>query len=178
MMFMFEEKEVICTKRLFMRKPSIEYVDQFYNILKKEPVGKWLAKSRGMSKEEANDYIRNLILHWEQYNFGVWLLFNSETGKLLGHCGLRKIDETGQIEIMYLLDPEYWGNGYASEAAKASIQYAKEMMNVKRITARVKVANENSKKLLRNLGFIYTHEVDYSGRLLSYFELNTSSEEF
>ncbi len=46
-------------KRLFMRKPSIEYVDQFYNILlKKEPVGKWLAKSRGMSKEEANDYIR------------------------------------------------------------------------------------------------------------------------
>ena len=46
---------------------------------------------------------------------------------------------------MYLLDPEYWGNGYASEAAKASIQYAKEMMNVKRIIARVKVANENSK---------------------------------
>ena len=84
-----------------------------------------------MSKEEANDYIRNLILHWEQYNFGVWLLFNSETGKLLGHCGLRKVDETDEIEIMYLLDPEYWGNGYASEAAKASIQYAKEMMNEK-----------------------------------------------
>ncbi len=173
-MFMFEEKEVICTKRLFMRKPSIEYVDQFYNILKKEPVGKWLAKSRGMSKEEANDYIRNLILHWEQYNFGVWLLFNSETGKLLGHCGLRKVDETDEIEIMYLLDPEYWGNGYASEAAKASIQYAKEMMNEKRIIARVKVENENSKKLLRNLGFTYTHDVDHSGRLLSYFELKTS----
>ncbi|EOG8710404.1 TPA: GNAT family N-acetyltransferase [Bacillus paranthracis] len=171
---MFEEKEVICTKRLFMRKPSIEYVDQFYNILKKEPVGKWLAKSRGMSKEEANDYIRNLILHWEQYNFGVWLLFNSETGKLLGHCGLRKVDETDEIEIMYLLDPEYWGNGYASEAAKASIQYAKEMMNEKRIIARVKVENENSKKLLRNLGFTYTHDVDHSGRLLSYFELKTS----
>ncbi|CUB57026.1 Acetyltransferase (GNAT) family protein [Bacillus subtilis] len=75
---------------------------------------------------------------------------------------------------MYVLDPEYWGNGYASEAAKASIQYAKEMMNVKRIIARVKVANENSKKLLRNLGFTYTHDVDHSGRLLSYFELQTS----
>ena len=72
-----------------------------------------------------------LISHWEQYGFGVWLLVNRNTGELLGHCGLRKIDETGEIEIMYLLDPEYWGNGYASEAAKASIQYAKEMMNVK-----------------------------------------------
>lgn len=171
---MFEEKKVIHTKRLFMRKPLIEDVEQFYSILKEEAIGKWLAKSSGMSKEEAKDYVIQLISHWEQYDFGVWLLVNRNTGELLGHCGLRKIDETGEIEIMYLLDPEYWGNGYASEAAKASIQYAKEMMNVKRIIARVKVANENSKKLLRNLGFTYTHDVDHSGRLLSYFELQIS----
>lgn len=173
-MSMYEEKKVIHTKRLLMRKPTIEDVDQFYNILKKEAVGKWLAKSRGMSKEEVNDYIRQLISHWEQNDFGVWLLCNSETGKVLGHCGLRKVDETRETEIMYLLDPEYWGNGYASEAAQASIQYATEIMNLKRIIARVKEANENSKKLLRNLGFTYTHDVDHSGRLLSYFELKTS----
>ncbi|MCE7033762.1 GNAT family N-acetyltransferase [Bacillus cereus] len=171
---MFEEKKVIHTKRLFMRKPLIEDVEQFYSIIKEDAVGKWLAKSSGMSKEEAKDYVIQLISHWEQYDFGVWLLVNRNTDKLLGHCGLRKIDETGEIEIMYLLDPEYWGNGYASEAAKASIQYAKEMMNEKRIIARVKVENENSKKLLRNLGFTYTHDVDHSGRLLSYFELKTS----
>ncbi|PGK42318.1 GNAT family N-acetyltransferase [Bacillus anthracis] len=171
---MFEEKKVIHTKRLFMRKPLIEDVNQFYSILKEEAVGKWLAKSRGMSKEEVNDYIGQLISHWEQYDFGVWLLVNRNTGKLLGHCGLRKVNETGEIEIMYLLAPEYWGNGYASEAVEASIQYAIETMNVKRIIARVKVANENSKKLLRKLGFTYTHDVDHSGRLLSYFELHTS----
>lgn len=178
MMSMFEEEKVIYTKRLFMRKPIVEDINQFYNILKKDTVGKWLAKSRGMSKEETNDYIGKLILHWEQYDFGVWLLFNSETGKLLGHCGLRKVDETGAIEIMYLLDPEHWRNGYALEAAEASIKYAIETLNVTRIIARVKVANESSKKLLRKLGFIYTHEVNHSGRLLSYFELHTSSEEF
>ena len=175
---MFEEKKVIHTKRLLMRKPLIEDIDQFYSILKEEAVGKWLAKSRGMSKGEAKDYIIQLISHWEQYDFGVWLLVNRNTGELLGHCGLRKIDETGEIEIMYLLDPEHWRNGYALEAAEASIKYAIETLNVTRIIARVKVANESSKKLLRKLGFIYTHEVDHSGRLLSYFELHTSSKEF
>ncbi|MEH7030537.1 N-acetyltransferase, partial [Bacillus wiedmannii] len=40
---MFVEKKVIHTKRLFMRKPIIEDVDQFYSILKEEVVGKWLA---------------------------------------------------------------------------------------------------------------------------------------
>ncbi len=39
---MFEEKKVIHTKRLFMRKPLIEDVEQFYSILKEEVVGKWL----------------------------------------------------------------------------------------------------------------------------------------
>ncbi|KLA32049.1 GNAT family N-acetyltransferase [Bacillus cereus] len=174
---MFEEKKIIHTKRLFMRKPIIEDIDQFYSILKEEAVGKWLAKSREMSKGEANDYIMQLISHWEQYDFGVWLLVNRNTGKLLGHCGLRKVKEAGEIEIMYLLAPEYWGNGYASEAVEASIQYAIETMNVKRIIARVKIANENSKKLLRKLGFTYTHDVDHSGRLLSYFELHTSLDE-
>ncbi|CDN36308.1 unnamed protein product [Bacillus thuringiensis DB27] len=117
-MSMFEEEKVIYTKRLFMRKPIVEDIDQFYNILKKDTVGKWLAKSRGMSKEETNDYIGQLILHWEQYDFGVWLLFNSETGKLLGHCGLRKVDETGEIEIMYLLDPEHWRNGVCIRSSR------------------------------------------------------------
>ncbi|WP_049119516.1 GNAT family N-acetyltransferase, partial [Bacillus cereus] len=73
---------------------------------------------------------------------------NSKTGKLLGHCGLRTVEETGEIEIMYLLDPEHWRNGYALEAAEASIKYAIETLNVTRIIARVKVANESSKKLL------------------------------
>lgn len=177
MISMFENNNVIHTERLLMRKPIIEDVDQFYSILKEEAVGKWLAKSRGMSREEVNDYFRQLIKHWEQYDFGVWLLFNSETGKVLGHCGLRKIEETGEVEIMYLLAPEYWGNGYALEAVKASIQYAIETINVKRILARVKVANENSKKILRKLGFTYTHDVDHNGRLLSYFEFYTSLSE-
>ena len=43
---MFEEKKVIHTKRLFMRKPLIEDVEQFYSIIKEDAVGKWLAKSK------------------------------------------------------------------------------------------------------------------------------------
>ncbi|MFJ8353630.1 GNAT family N-acetyltransferase [Bacillus paramycoides] len=176
-MSVFVEGKVMRTKRLSMRRPNLEDVDQLYNILKKEAVGQWLAKSRGMSLDETKEYISQLILHWEQYNFGVWLLFKNETDQLLGHCGLRKVDETGETEIMYLLDPEHWGNGYAIEAVDATILYATEAMNLKRIIARVKIANENSKKLLRKQGFTYTFDVDHSGRLLSYFELCTYSNE-
>ncbi|KZD40128.1 Ribosomal-protein-alanine acetyltransferase [Bacillus cereus] len=63
-----------------------------------------------MSKEEENDYIGQLILHWGQYNLGVWLLFNSKIGKFLECCCLRKVNEACEIEIMYLFNPEYRGN--------------------------------------------------------------------
>ncbi|WP_373561162.1 GNAT family N-acetyltransferase [Bacillus cereus] len=55
----------------------------------------------------------------------------------------RKVDETDGIEIMYLLDPKYWGDGYASEVAKNSIQYAIELMCVKRIIGKVIIVNRD-----------------------------------
>ncbi|SCN36851.1 Protein of unknown function [Bacillus cytotoxicus] len=45
------------TKRLYMRRPSMENRDEFYEIVKQEEVGKWLAVARGMLREEAEQYI-------------------------------------------------------------------------------------------------------------------------
>jgi len=46
----------------------------------------------------------------DNYNLGVWLLFNSKIGKILGCFCLRKVNEACEIEIMYLFNPEYRGN--------------------------------------------------------------------
>ena len=92
-------------------------------IVKKDEVGKWLASSKGMTKEETKIYVEKFVNHWNQYGFGVWAILDNVTKKIIGHCGLRYIDEKEEdIEIMYLLDPECWGKGYATEAANASIQ--------------------------------------------------------
>lgn len=95
------------TKRLYMRKPSLEDIDDFYQIVKKSEVGKWLAISRGMSLEETEQYIRKFIDHWDKNAFGVWLIFNHITEEMMGHCGLRYIAGTKEVEIMYLLDPKF-----------------------------------------------------------------------
>ncbi|MED1597256.1 MULTISPECIES: GNAT family N-acetyltransferase [Bacillus] len=158
------------TKRLYMRKPRLEDVDAFYQIVKNNEVGKWLAISRGMSPEETEQYIGKFIAHWNEHNFGVWLIFNPITREMMGHCGLRYIDGTEDLEIMYLLDPKFWGKGYATEAAHASIQYAFHDLKVKKLTARIRIANEKSKNVLEKAGFKYTHDVDFDGHQLSYYE--------
>lgn len=106
------------------------------------------------------------------------MLFNSEIGKFLGYCGLRKVDEIGVIEIMYFFDLEYWRNGYVLEVVEVFIKYVIEILNVIRIIVRVKVVNESLKKFLWKFGFIYIYEVNYSGCLLLYFEFYILFEEF
>ncbi|KEK23103.1 GNAT family N-acetyltransferase [Bacillus gaemokensis] len=163
-------EKLIRTERLFMRKPSIEDIDEFYEIVKNNEVDKWLAVSRGMSREEAEQYVGKLIEHWNQNGFGVWLVFNTTTGEMMGHCGLRYIDGTKDVEIMYLLDLKFWGNGYATEAAQAAIQYAFHTMKINRLIARIRSANDKSKNVLEKSGFKYTQDVNHEGHQLSYYE--------
>lgn len=160
----------IRTERLLMRKPTLEDIDAFYQIVKSDEVGSWLAVSRGMSKKETEQYVRKFVENWNENGFGVWLLFHKTTRELIGHCGLRYVDRTKDVEIMYLLDTKHWGNGFATEAAKASIQYAFHDLKVQKLIARIKMENEKSKNVLEKIGFMYTHDVNYDGRQLSYYE--------
>ncbi|EOV9527087.1 GNAT family N-acetyltransferase [Bacillus cytotoxicus] len=153
-----------------MRRPSMENRDEFYEIVKQEEVGKWLAVARGMLREEAEQYIDQLISHWKQNGFGVWFLFHKISGELLGHCGLRYIDGTEEVEIMYLLNPKFWGKGYATEAAYAAIQYAIYDLKLTTLKARIKTENMKSRNLLEKIGFTYTHDRRKNGDILLHFE--------
>ncbi|EJS45436.1 hypothetical protein ICE_05618 [Bacillus cereus BAG1X1-2] len=170
------DEKTITTDRLYLRKISLEDIDDIYSIVKKDMVGTWLAASRGMTKEETKVYVEKFIDHWNQYGFGVWAVLNKCTGEIIGHCGLRYVDQKEEeVEIMYLLDPEFWGRGYATEAAIASIQYATNSMEIKKLIARIKITNDKSKKVLETLGFQYTYDKDYQGKRLSHYEIKLKS---
>ncbi|WP_459502959.1 GNAT family N-acetyltransferase [Bacillus sp. C1] len=169
-MLIHVDEKSIHTERLFMRQPTLENIDAFHQIVKHDEVGKWLAISRGMLREEARQYVGKVIEHWTENGFGVWFLFHKTTGELIGHCGLRYIDGTKEVEIMYLLDSKFWGHGYATEAVHASIQYAFQTLKVEKLIARIRSANDKSKNVLEKAGFQYTHNVDFDGRRLAYYE--------
>ncbi|GGB37948.1 N-acetyltransferase [Lentibacillus populi] len=162
----------INTKRILMRKLSTEDIKEFYEIVKKNDVGNWLGIGNGMSFKETEQYVNQIIKHWKQHNFGVWALINQSTDEIMGHCGLRYIDDTEDIEIIYLLDPKFWGKGYATEAGNAAIQFAFNSLKIHKLIARVRTNNSNSKKVIDKLGFKFIYDRDYNGRRLSYYELS------
>lgn len=75
------------------------------------------------------------------------------SGKLIGNCNIRKVSaDATNAEIGYEYDPDYWGQGYATEAARAVVAYGFDMMKVHHIWAHRVADNAGSLRVLEKLG--------------------------
>ncbi len=77
-----------------------------------------------------------------------------EDGGLIGNCGLRrKSDNDWEADIGYELDPRYWGQGYATEAACAMVSFGFRELGLDRISSWCLADNAASARVLERLGF-------------------------
>lgn len=76
------------------------------------------------------------------------------SGRLIGNCGIRrKPDNDWEADIGYELDPEFWGNGYATEAAQALVNHGFQELGLERISSWCIADNIASARVMERLGF-------------------------
>lgn len=96
-------------------------------------------------------YIENM---YGFYEYGMWLVFSKETGKLIGRAGLEH-DEMG-----YMIAPELWNQGYATEVCRFIIDYARENTDFEELYCRIDEKNTASVRLAQKLGFTNSGHMD------------------
>jgi [ribosomal protein S5]-alanine N-acetyltransferase len=90
----------------------------------------------------------------------------ADGGQLIGSCGLRvRNREYAQAEIGYALHPDFWGRGYATEAARLLLGFGFGELGLHRIYATCDPRNEASARVLRKLGMTYEGRLRESVRL-------------
>jgi [ribosomal protein S5]-alanine N-acetyltransferase len=92
--------------------------------------------------------------------FGRWAVILKETSSFIGWCGLKYIHEENETDVGYRFLPEYWGQGFAVETAKACISQGFEY-GLTRIVARVHKENVRSIRVSEKLGMIYEKDLLY-----------------
>jgi ribosomal-protein-alanine N-acetyltransferase len=97
-----------------------------------------------------------------KYSFAI---FSKETGDLIGWCGVGILDfSEPDKELYYLIGRDYWGHGYATEAASALISYVFEVIGLPRIYAKADSQNTASLRVFEKLGFVFERVLtDLSG---------------
>lgn len=96
--------------------------------------------------ENYSDYSRNGI--------GRWALIRKSDLQIIGWCGL-KLRADGQIDLGYRLYQRFWNHGYATEAAKACLDYGFKVKQFNVIIAEADVRNTASLRVINKLGFTF-----------------------
>ena len=89
---------------------------------------------------------------YEDYGYGPYGVVLRGQGTPIGICGLFRREELDEPDIGFATLPAYCGNGYAYEASKAVLEYARDKLGIPRLTAIVSPENEASVGLIRKLG--------------------------
>jgi len=114
-------------------------------------VRRFLFDGAALSGVEVAETIDESIGDFAARGFGVWLIeLGSATG-LIGTAGLRPLGSSG-LEIFYSLAPGAWGHGYATEAARAVVEYGLGPLGLPEVLAEVDEGNAASVAVVRRLG--------------------------
>ncbi|HEX9963607.1 MAG TPA: GNAT family N-acetyltransferase [Allosphingosinicella sp.] len=153
------------TPRLLLRDWREEDIEPFIRHLNVEPVMRWLGGVR--TREQQIGSVRERFMLWQEtLGFTFWAVERRSDGELLGFCGLKMADDPdspveGEYEIGWRLREDAWGQGYAREAAEASLDYAFGTLGVERVVALTVEGNSPSWGLMIRLGMTRRADLDY-----------------
>ena len=155
--------KVLETDRLIVRRLSPEDAAFIFQLLNEPSWLRFIGDKGVRTIEDARAYILNGPLEmYARLGFGLFLVELKEKGFSIGMCGLLKRDSLEDVDIGFAFLPEYWGRGYAYEAASAVMAYGGSALGLNRIVAITSVDNESSAKLLKKLGFRFEEMVKLS----------------
>jgi RimJ/RimL family protein N-acetyltransferase len=141
------------TPRLLLRELTAEDAPFIFQLLNEPSWLQFIGDKGVRTIEDAVQYILNgPVKSYAANGFGLWLVVLKEGNTPIGMCGLIKRPTLEDIDIGFAYLPEYVGQGYAYEAAAATLEYAKHTLSLKRILAITNPDNNRSIRLLEKLG--------------------------
>jgi RimJ/RimL family protein N-acetyltransferase len=118
-----------------------------------------------LTREQAEALMERLETHFDAHGFGFWALEEKSSGEFIGFAGIQHVsfaaDFTPAVEIGWRLRRKSWGQGYASEAARAALQYAFATLNLDRVVTFTAVQNLRSRAVMERLGMLYLREFEH-----------------
>ncbi|MGZ4187327.1 MAG: GNAT family N-acetyltransferase [Solirubrobacteraceae bacterium] len=150
------------TERLACGRPRVEDADELSGLMLHPDVLRttWFEPQPPTGSYVA-DKLAGDIKHWERYGFGPWLLRDRAGGELVGRGGLKHTTATGlhEVEIGWTIDPARWGEGLATELARASVQTAFDVLGLDEVIAYTAPDNVSSWRVMEKAGMEFDREI-------------------
>ena len=153
------------TERLILRGWREADREPFFRMCSDPAVMRWLGPLP--TREECDAGIDRLIACERDHGHTFWVVERKADGELLGFCGIKRVKDDGiepdpgTPEIGWRLRRDAWGQGYAKEAAIASMNHAFDTFGADFVTAFTVPGNSASWGLMERLGMQRREDLDY-----------------
>jgi ribosomal-protein-alanine N-acetyltransferase len=162
---------VLETKRLILRHLERDDLDDLAPLYADAEIRRHFPEGTLDRAETLEEIEWFLDGHPDHPELGLWATIHKPSGEFIGRCGLLPWTIEGQfeVEVAYLLARPYWGQGLATEAAAAIVQYACERLGYARLICLIEPANAASIAVAERIGMRFERECeDESGPFLLY----------
>jgi RimJ/RimL family protein N-acetyltransferase len=156
-------KIILETDRLRIREIAPSDFDGLFEIWS-NPEAMRLFPST-LDRQGMDEWIERNLNRYEQYGHGLWAVVLRAEEKLIGDCGLviQDVDGVEELEVGYHFNPKYWGRGYATEAARACMEYAFDRLGRRRVISMIRPENLPSRRVAERNGLRIEKEIYWRG---------------
>ena len=145
--------------RMFRQADSVAYAD----MVADEEVMRYLSYGQPLSASEAWRHMAMLLGHWHLFGFGPWAVEERASGELIGRIGPYCPAGWPGLELIWTIRRQSWGQGYATEGARAALAYVFEEMKRDRVISLIRPQNAASIRVAEKLGQGLQERLEFYG---------------
>lgn len=168
------------TKRLILRPITTADTKDFFELDSNPEVHKYLGNKPVKSIKESEVMIADILEQYKTNSLGRLAIIDKKTLNFIGWAGLKYEQNLRKAfnyyDIGYRLKQHYWGKGYATEAAIASLKHGFEDLKLKEICAAAAQNHIVSNTILKKIGMQPSGTFQYKNELCNWYVINCNSK--
>lgn len=165
---------VLETKRLILKQPTSFDFDELVRLRTDHQVMQYIGTGDIQTESQVKEFIENAKPYSDKYDLGFYSVYEKEKNNFVGQAGLFHLGfnvNQPDIELAYRLHKKYWNKGYATELAKALIDYGFSKFSFPKIVAIIHPENDRSRRVMEKAGMTYHGMIDFKGSKLPCYEI-------
>lgn len=162
---------ILETQRLLLRHFVMSDLDNLFSFYSDPEVIKYIPDAPRTYEEAKEELEWFMNGHPKFPELGLWATIYKETDEFIGRCGLIPwtIDEKREVEVAFALSKNYWGQGLATEVARALVNYSFDQLQLSRLICLIEHGNQASIRVATKIGMTIEKEgKDDKGSFLVY----------
>jgi RimJ/RimL family protein N-acetyltransferase len=152
---------ILETPRLILRRQVPADLNDLWALYCDPEITRYIPDAPRTREEAREELEWHMNGHPRNPDLGLWATIHKESGKFIGRCGLLpwEIEERQEVEVAYTIARQYWGQGLATEAARAILQYGFEQLNLFRLVCLIEPENAASQRVAEKIGMAFEKTV-------------------